>query len=123
MGGRILMPKVYVEVNEKNEVIGWATSRGSETEIEIEIDEAHPFFNESPFFFKVKDGKTLEKDETLQQTIRKDRSNRLEIRELKEFLKESDFYFIRKMDEGTEIPVDIRQKRLAARKRLKDLGL
>lgn len=117
------MAQVFVEVNDKGEVIGWATSRGSETEIEIEIEEDHPFHTENPFFFKVRDGAFLELSDTVRKARRQERKNRREIRELREYLKETDFYWIRKMDEGTEIPVEVTNKRLAARTRLRELGL
>lgn len=123
MGGRDLMAQVFVEVNDKGEVISWSTSRGTETELEIEIEEDHPFFSENPFFFKVRDGAFLEYSETVKTSRRQDRSNRRETRELQDYLKETDFYYIRKLEEGTEIPADIKGKRTAARNRLKQLGL
>lgn len=117
------MAQVFVEVNENNEVIGWAFSRGSETELEIEIEEGHPFFTENPFFFVVRDGAFLDLSDAVKKARRQERKNRREIRELREYLKETDFYWIRKLDEGTEIPVGVKDKRLAARTRLKELGL
>jgi hypothetical protein len=116
------VPKVYVEVNEQNEVIGWGTSRGTETELEFEIEPEHLFFVENPFFFKVINGVLTFSDET-RKNRRQERRNRREIRELREYLKETDFYFIRKIDEGTAIPDAIKQRRLEARTRLRELGL
>lgn len=123
MGGRVLMAQVYVEVNELGEVIGWATSRGTPTELEIEIEDGHPFYTENPFFFKVRDGAFLELSDTVRKARRQERRNRREIRELRAYLTETDFYWIRKLDEGTEIPLEVKEKRLAARTRLKELGL
>ena len=116
------MAKVFVETNELGQVIGWATSRGSDTEIELDLDDSHPFLAKNQFFFTLKDG-VLTEDETRKQDVRQKRKDRKEINDLKQTLADTDFYFIRKMDENTEIPDDVKAKRKAARKRLKELGL
>lgn len=45
----------------------------------------------------------------------------VEIEELENFLKETDWYAIRFADEGTEIPNEIKQKRKEARNRISEL--
>ncbi len=121
MGGRILMAKIYLQFNENNEVIAWAFSRGNEVEVEFELDEMHPIFTRNPFYFKLVNGELMEA-EGKEDAIREKRKKEREVFELKNYLKESDFYFIRKMDEGTSIPGEVQSKRAQARKRLKELG-
>lgn len=116
------MPRVYVETNEKGEVIAWATSRGNDKEIELELDDAHTFFTGSPFFHELKDG-VLTENHARKDEARQRRKNEAEIRELKGVLAETDFYFIRQMDDKTPVPPDIRVKRAKARTRLRELGL
>jgi hypothetical protein len=55
--------------------------------------------------------------------ITKQTSDREEIEKLKEYLSSTDFYYIRQMETQKSIPVDVRQKRVAARNRLNELGL
>lgn len=45
------------------------------------------------------------------------------ILEFKQYLQETDFYYIRRLDSGDPIPQAIADKRLQIRKALKDLGL
>jgi hypothetical protein len=47
----------------------------------------------------------------------------LEIEEMIAYLNETDFYYIRQMDNGKSIPADVKQKRDEIRKRLVELGL
>lgn len=115
------MTKVFVETNELGEVIAWATSRGNDQEIEIDLDETHSFFN-GPFFHVLKDG-VLTENEAKKTQARQRRKDDAEIRELKGVLAETDFYFIRKMDTNTPVPADVQVKRAKARTRLKELGL
>jgi hypothetical protein len=116
------MAKIYIETNTEGEVISWATTRGNERETELEIEDGHPFFYRNPFFFKVVNGILAESEETKLKR-RKERSDRNEIRDLKHLLAETDFYFIRKLDDNTPVPTDIQVKRQEARRRLRELGL
>lgn len=116
------MTKFYFEINIDGEITSWAKSRGSENEIELDLEDNHPIFYENPFFFKFKDG-LLTKDEAILTRIRANRQKNNEIRELKQVLAETDFYFIRQLDDRTPVPADVQVKRQQARKRLKELGL
>lgn len=46
-----------------------------------------------------------------------------EINELKSYLQETDFYYLRKLETGEEVPIEVNNRRKASRKRLKELGL
>lgn len=46
-----------------------------------------------------------------------------EIEELKTYLDETDFYYIRELDTGKSVPIEVKQKRDEIRKRLVELGL
>jgi hypothetical protein len=46
-----------------------------------------------------------------------------EIESLKKYLQATDFYYVRQLESGKPVPDLIRQKRLATRQRLNDLGL
>lgn len=46
-----------------------------------------------------------------------------EIRELKNYLSETDFYYLRQMETGTPVKPEIVTERIKARNRLKELGL
>jgi hypothetical protein len=116
------MAKIFIETNAEGEVISWATSRGNDAEIEFEIEDTHPIFSGNPFHFKLTNG-VLADSEELRTKIRERRSNQREILDLKSFLAETDFYFIRRLDDNTPIPADIQAKRNQARARLKQLGL
>jgi hypothetical protein len=116
------MAKIFVETNELGEVIAWATSRGNEKEIEVEVEDNHPIFAGIFFYLKLKDGVLVE-DEATKQKIRNERSARNEINDLKRLLAETDYYVIRKSEENTPVPADIQVKRQQARARLKQLGL
>lgn len=48
--------KIYIDVNENEVVQSWATSKGMESEIEIEVPEDHEFLNSIPFFWHYTDG-------------------------------------------------------------------
>lgn len=51
------------------------------------------------------------------------RAKETEIAELKNFLSSTDFYYIRFQETQKPIPADIRERRIAARQRLQELGL
>lgn len=46
-----------------------------------------------------------------------------EIAELKNYLNSTDFYYIRQQETGKPVAKEIKDKRIAARQRLNDLGL
>jgi hypothetical protein len=50
-----------------------------------------------------------------------ERSNR--IAELKQFLADTDFYYVRMLETGEEVPVDVVTNRIAARQTLRNYGL
>jgi formylmethanofuran dehydrogenase subunit E len=116
------MAKVFVETNTEGEVIAWATSRGNEKEIEIEVENNHPIYSQNHFYFKLIDGSLIE-DQATKEKIQKERLNRNEIRDLKQVLAETDYYVVRKIDENTPIPAEVHAKRAQARARLRQLGL
>lgn len=49
------MRTIYISVDSENVVVGWATSRGMDSEIEIKIEEEHPFLKNS-FAYRYVDG-------------------------------------------------------------------
>lgn len=116
------MAKIFFEINIDGELTSWSTSRGSDNEIELEVEDTHPIFFGNPFFFKFKDG-ILAESEELKTKIKDRRSQVREIFDLKQVLAETDFYFIRQLDEKTPVPADIQVKRQEARRRLRELGL
>jgi len=116
------MAKIFVETNAEGEVTSWAKTRGSDAEIEFEVEDNHPIFSGNPFHFKLTNG-VLADSEELRTKIKERRSKQREIIELKSLLAETDFYFIRRLDDNTPIPADVQTKRNQARARLKQLGL
>jgi hypothetical protein len=46
-----------------------------------------------------------------------------EIEELKQYLNETDFYYIRNLDIGKSVPIEVKKKRDEVRKRFVELGL
>lgn len=55
---------IYVLAEEDGTVIGWGDIRSMDDEIEIEIEENHPFLDDIPFSYKLIDGKIV-KDKDL----------------------------------------------------------
>lgn len=53
----------------------------------------------------------------------RDLSHEQEVVDLKAYLASTDFYFIRRLDSGKEIPPEVQDKRDHARQRLLELGL
>lgn len=47
----------------------------------------------------------------------------IEIYELKKYLSDTDFYYIRQQETGKAVPQDVKATRISARQRLNDLGL
>jgi hypothetical protein len=58
----------------------------------------------------------------LEETLSRGRKDN-EINELKNYLQETDFYYVRELETKKPIPADVRTKRLEARNRLNELGL
>ena len=108
------MAKIFVETNSEGEVTSWATTRGNDSEIEFELEDGHPIFLGNPFHFKLTNG-VLAEDESLRTKIREKRSKEREILDLKNILAETDFYFIRRLDDNSPIPADIQAKRNQAK--------
>lgn len=53
---------IFVHLDENNAVIGWATSKGHEDEIEIEIDKDDPFLSDNPFNYSYNEGSLIKSD-------------------------------------------------------------
>ena len=53
---------IYVDLNEKNQVRSWGTSRLTDTDIEVEIEDNHSIFEYAPHFFTLRDGKLIKDD-------------------------------------------------------------
>lgn len=60
--------------------------------------------------------------ESLQEIENKSKRDS-EIIELKKYLDDTDFYFIRNLDSGKVVPSDVKQRRNEVRQRLLELGL
>lgn len=53
------MKTIYILLNKDNVIEGWANTRGSEQEVEVEVHETHPLFYSNPRLFVYKDGQVL----------------------------------------------------------------
>ncbi|OIS74608.1 hypothetical protein [Bacillus licheniformis] len=56
---------IYISLNEKGQVTGWGSTRGMDSEIEIDIEDNDPFLTDNPFIYRYLDGK-LVKDESFE---------------------------------------------------------
>ncbi|MGG1527032.1 hypothetical protein [Peribacillus frigoritolerans] len=59
--------QIFINVNNDNRVIGWGSTRGNESDIEVTVSENHEFLN-NPFIFTYSNG-NLVKDEVYQQEL------------------------------------------------------
>jgi hypothetical protein len=54
---------IYVLTEEDGAIIGWGSTNGMEEEIEVEIDDNHPFLNDLPFNYKLINGQIIKDDD------------------------------------------------------------
>lgn len=59
----------------------------------------------------------------LKWTNQEDAGRESEIKELKEYLQKTDFYYIRETEIGKAVPPHIKEERIRVRQRLQELGL
>ena len=109
---------VYIQTDETGRIVAWGDRRSMDSEVEIEVPDNHPFLNDMPQKYELKNG-NIAKSPQLEH--RYEQGN--EIAEAKNFLYETDFYYIRKLETGEEVPAEIQAKRSAIRKRFKELGV
>lgn len=57
------------------------------------------------------------------ETMKLKEVSKNEIHDLKKYLNDTDFYYVRQLETGKDVPVDVVSKRLDARTRLRELGL
>lgn len=57
------------------------------------------------------------------ETEQAEKAKEKRIQELKDYLAETDFYFIRELETQEPIPDEVKDRRLAVRQELQDLGL
>lgn len=109
---------IYIQTDETGRIVAWGDRRSMDSEVEVELPEEHPFLIDMPQKYELKNGhvvKSPQLEEKYHQTN--------EIVESKNYLYETDFYYIRKLETGEEVPAEIQAKRAAIRKRFKELGL
>lgn len=77
--------KIYVNIDDENRLQGWGSTRGSEFDIELHVDENHEVLR-NPFIFKYENGELIKDVEYQQQLIREreERNNQPTFEELKE---------------------------------------
>jgi hypothetical protein len=109
---------VYVQTDGTSRIVGWGDRRSSDAETEVDVPENHPFLNDMPHKYELKNGMVV-KSPQLEEKYNQGN----EIAEAKAFLNETDFYYIRKLETGEEVPAEIQAKRSAIRKRFKELGV
>lgn len=109
---------IYIQTDNAGRIVSWADRRSIDTEIEVEIDEDDPFLKDMPHKYELKNG-AISKSQALEKKL----ADMNEISEMKQFLIDTDFYYIRKLENGKEIPPEIQAKREKIRKRFSDLGV
>ena len=72
--------KIFVELDEQNMVIAWASVQGNANEIEIEIPDDDPFLNDYPFQYMLVNGKLVKSNEyalNLAKSLKNDELNKM----------------------------------------------
>ena len=53
---------IYIQVNEKNRIRSWGTTRSDESDVEVQVEDNHPIFYSAPELFVLREGQIV-KDE------------------------------------------------------------
>ncbi|MFY9088964.1 hypothetical protein [Arcobacter aquimarinus] len=100
--------------------INFDCSRFDKDFVFCEINENEKWIEKEPFNGR-EDFNNWQEIEDFILEIKLNQEKTPEIQELKQYLKETDFYYLRKMETGEDIPIDIVEKRLNTRLRIREL--
>lgn len=109
---------VYIQTDDTGRIVSWGDRRSLDSEAEVEVPDDDLFLNDLPHKYELKNGKVV-KSPNLEKKL----ADSNELSELKQYLIDTDFYYIRKLENGKDIPADVQAKREKIRKRFTDLGM
>lgn len=70
--------KIYFVLDAKGYIASWGTSSGlGENEIEMDIEETHPFLHDNPFNYKFEDGELIKDESIILKVIKEDKMDEL----------------------------------------------